>query len=114
MNTSTSWYKDMPEGMELDDQVIERVLQSTGAVMEVWVVKNKRQYEAALFFDRRYRPGPPVPRPLEEPSGDSTHWMGARPKVGLTAEEAEKILHEVTCANALHKIQMKDTWGVAS
>jgi len=110
----TTWYKELPEGMEMDEQVVERVLQSTGAVMEVWVVKHNGQYEAALFFDRRYRPGPPVPRPLETPSGGSTHWMGARPKVGLTAEEAEKVLNEVNCANKVHRIQMKDTWGVTT
>jgi hypothetical protein len=104
-------YMDMPADMEVEEVLVERVLQSTGALLEVCLVKHGPQYEAALFFDKKYKPGPPLPRPLEAPSGTATHWMGVRPKVGLTQEEAEKIEYEVNGLNALHRIRMKDEWG---
>ena len=104
-------FTEMPEGMEVQESLVERVLQSTGAQMEICLVKNRTQYEAALFLDGKYKPGPPLPRPLETPSGQSTHWMGVRPKVGLTQDEAEKILYDVGCVNSLHRIRMKDIWG---
>jgi len=106
-----SEFKDMPPKMEVQELLVDRVLQNTGALLEICLVKNGSQYEAALFFDKKYKPGPPLPRPLDAPSGQSTHWMGVRPKVGLTEEEAERILYEVTGINALHRIQIKDNWG---
>ncbi|GFO53143.1 hypothetical protein GMSM_01500 [Geomonas sp. Red276] len=106
-----SEYMDMPKDMEFHEVIFERVLQSTGALLEVCVVKHGAQYEAALFFDKKYKPGPPMPRPLEAPSGQATHWMGVRPKVGLSQEEAEKIMYEVNGINALYRIRMKDDWG---
>ena len=104
-------YKEMPGDMEVQELIVERVLQNTGALLEICLVKHGRQYEAALFFDKKYKPGPPMPRPLDSPSGQYTHWMGVRPKVGLSQEEAEKIIYEVNGLNALHRIQMKDNWG---
>jgi len=106
-----SEFIDMPVEMEVQELIVERVLQNTGALLEICLVKHGAQYEAALFFDKKYKPGPPMPRPLDTPSGQSTHWMGVRPKVGLTQEEAEKIVYEVNGVNALHRIQMRDTWG---
>ena len=106
-----SEFKEMPADMEVQELIIERVLQNTGALLEICLVKHGAQYEAALFFDKKYKPGPPMPRPLETPSGQATHWMGVRPKVGLTQEEAEKIVYEVNGLNALHRIQMRDNWG---
>jgi hypothetical protein len=106
-----SEYMEMPEEMEVQEVILERVLQSTGALLEVCLVKHGPQYEAALFFDKKYKPGPPLPRPLESPSGQATHWMGVRPKVGLSQEEAEKIAYEVNGVNALHRIQIRDNWG---
>ena len=104
-------YRGLPAGMDVLGIIIEKVLKSTGAVLEVCLVKNGRQYEAALFMDRKYKPGPPLPRPLESPAGESTHWMGVRPKVGLTEEEADRIEDEVHGMNTLHRIQMRDNWG---
>jgi hypothetical protein len=104
-------YMDMPADMDVQELLIDRVLQNTGALMEICLVKHGRQYEATVFFDKKYKPGPPLPRPLESPSGQATHWMGVRPKVGLTEEEAEKVFSEVNGVNALHRIQMKDNWG---
>ena len=106
-----SEYIDLPEDMEVQETIVERVLKSTGALLEVCLVKHGPQYEAALFMDKKYKPGPPLPRPLDSVSGEATHWMGVRPKVGLTAGEAEKVEYEVHGVNALHRIQMKDEWG---
>jgi hypothetical protein len=106
-----SEFIDMPADMEVVEVILDRVLQNTGALLEVCLVKHGKQYEAALFFDKKYKPGPPLPRPLETPSGQATHWMGVRPKVGLSQEEVEKIEYEVNGLNALHRIQMKDNWG---
>ena len=108
-----SEYSDMPAGMEVQELIVDRVLQSTGALLEICLVKHGKQYEAALFFDKKFKPGPPLPRPLETPSGQYTHWMGVRPKVGLSQEETEKIVYEVSGLNALHRITMKDEWGQA-
>ena len=106
-----SQFKDMPENMAVQEVLVVRVLQSTGALLEICLVKHGSQYEAAIFLDRKYKPGPPLPRPLASPSGQSTHWMGVRPKVGLTQDETEKIIYDVNGLNALHRIRMKDTWG---
>jgi len=106
-----SSYAEMPANMDVLEVIIDRVLQNTGALLEICVVKHGRQYEAAVFVDGKYKAGPPLPRPLDNPSGHATHWMGVRPKVGLTADEAEKILYEVEGLNALHRIPMKDNWG---
>lgn len=104
-------YLEMPEEMEVREVVLEKVLQNTGSLLEICVVKHGLQYEAALFIDKKYKAGPPMPRPLDSPSGQATHWMGVRPKVGLTREEAEKIKYEVDGVNALYRIRMKDSWG---
>jgi len=106
-----SEYTEMPKDMEVVEMILERVLQNTGALLEICLVKHGRQYEAALFIEKKYKPGPPMPRPLEAPAGQATHWMGVRPKVGLSQEETDKILYEVNGLNALHRIQMKDDWG---
>jgi hypothetical protein len=97
--------------MEVVEPILERVLQNTGALLEVCVVKHCDQYEGALFFNQKYKPGPPLPRPLDTLSGQFTHWMGVRPKVGFTQEEAAKIEYEVLGWNALKRISMKDEWG---
>lgn len=106
-----SLFVDVPDDMEVQEQIIERRLKNTDSIMEVRIIKRHRQYEAAMFIEGKYKPGPPLPRELEAPSGDYTHWMGVRPKVGITAEEAEKIFYEVNGINALYRIQMKDDWG---
>lgn len=104
-------FLDLPHEMEVQEVLVERELQATGGYMEIRLVKHGRQYEAAVFVNGRYRPGPPLPRPLEHQVGNATHWMGIRPKVGLSAEEVEKIEYEVRGVNALYRITMRDTWG---
>jgi len=73
-------------------------------------VLHNGQYEAALFLNDKYKPGPPVPYPLDTPSEQHSHWMGVRPSIGLTPEEAQRIINEVECENALHKRKMLDRW----
>ncbi|MBJ6726489.1 hypothetical protein [Geomesophilobacter sediminis] len=106
-----SIYLDMPADMEVREVILERVLQNTGALLEICVVRHGNQYEAAVFMEHKYKPGPPLPRPLESPAGEKTHWMGVRPKIGLTTEEADQITYEVQGVNALYRIQMRDNWG---
>jgi len=103
-------YQGVPEEMKVQDVIVEKTLKN-GMYAEIRLVRLPRQFEAALFLDGRFKPGPPVPRPLDNPTGDVTHWMGVRPSIGLTAEETEKIAGEVNVQNFLHKLQFIDRWG---
>lgn len=103
--------RDVPKDADVISQIIEKTLTS-GMLVEVYLVKYPRQYEAALFVDGHYKPGPPVPRPLENASEAVAYWMGVRPKVGLSQEEGDEILGAVNVQNMLHHCYFKDTWGV--
>jgi hypothetical protein len=103
-------YQGVPEEMKIQDLIVEKTLKN-GMYAEIRLVRLPRQFEAALFLDGRFKPGPPVPRPLDNPTGDVTHWMGVRPSIGLTAEETDKIAGEVNVQNFLHKLQFVDRWG---
>jgi hypothetical protein len=65
------------------------------------LVQEEDAYQAALYIDGHRIPGPPLPVPLDPANEDITHWMGNRPSVGLTAEEAEKIFKEVKLENSV-------------
>lgn len=101
---------DIPRGMKIIKSVVVKRLQS-GIFAEVFLVLHDAQYEAALFLNDKYKPGPPIPYPLDTPNEQHSHWMGVRPSVGLSPEEAERIISEVECENALHKKKMTDRWG---
>jgi hypothetical protein len=101
---------DIPSDMEVIDTILSKTLKS-GFVIDVKLVKRPRQYEAALFINDKYKPGPPLPRAMETQTGEATYWMGVRPKVGFTTEEADQILDEVSAPNVLHRIRMVDNWG---
>ncbi len=103
-------YQGLPAEMKVQDVIVEKTLKN-GMYAEIRLVRMPRQFEAALFLDGRFKPGPPVPRPLDNPTGDVTHWMGVRPSIGLTTEEAEKIGGEVNVQNFLHKLHFVDKWG---
>ena len=103
-------YQGVPEEMKVQDLIVEKTLKN-GMYVEIRLVRLPRQLEAALFLDGRFKPGPPIPRPLDNPTGDVTHWMGVRPSIGLTAEETDKIAGEVNVQNFLHKLQFVDRWG---
>lgn len=103
-------FYDVPNDMDVHESILSKETKN-GFLVDVRMVKRHRQYEAALFLNGRYKPGPPLPRPLDNPSGDTTHWMGVRPSVGFTDEEAQTILDDVKSQNDLHHITFRDTWG---
>ncbi|MDD2732941.1 MAG: hypothetical protein PHF56_03290 [Desulfuromonadaceae bacterium] len=102
---------DVPKEVEVISQLVEKTLK-TGMLVEVYLVKNPRQYESAIFIDGHYKAGPPVPRPLDNPTETAAYWMGVRPKVGLSKEEGEEILGAVNVQNMLHHCNFMDKWGV--
>lgn len=101
---------DVPKDVVVLDQLIEKTL-SNGMIVEVYLVKHPHQYEAALFIEGHYKPGPPVPRPLDAPTETAAYWMGVRPKAGLSREEGEEILGAVNVQNKLHHCNFIDKWG---
>ncbi len=89
--------------------ILKKILCS-GFIAEFLLVKREGEYEAALFLNGRHIKGPPLPRLLTTPKDDLTHWMGNRPTVGLTTSEAEKIIDEVGCENAVLRHREKCGW----
>lgn len=102
---------DVPKEVEVLDQLIEKTL-SNGMVVEVYLVKSNRQYEAALFIGGHYKPGPPIPRPLDSPTETAAYWMGVRPKAGLSQAEGDEILGAVNVQNKMHHCNFIDKWGI--
>lgn len=100
---------DVPRGMKVVKSIVVKRLQS-GFFAEVFLVLHNGQYEAALFLNDKFKPGPPVPYPLDNPTETNSHWMGVRPSVGLSPDEAALIINEVECENAIHKQKMVDRW----
>jgi len=101
---------DVPKDTIVLDTLIEKTL-SNGMQVEVYLVKQPRQYEAALFIEKHYKPGPPLPRPLENQTEATAYWMGVRPKVGLSQIEFEEIIAAVNVQNKLHHCNFIDKWG---
>jgi hypothetical protein len=101
---------DVPKESKVISQIIEKTL-NNGMLVQVYLVKCPRQYEAALFIDGHYKPGPPLPRPLETPTDTAAYWMGVRPKIGLSQEEGDEILGAVNVQNKLHHCYFSDKWG---
>lgn len=101
---------DLPTETEVINPIIEKTLQS-GMLVEIYLVKNPRQYEAALFIEGHYKPGPPIPRPVENPTEAVAYWMGVRPKVGLSQAEGDEILGCVNVQNKMHHCYFADKWG---
>lgn len=101
---------DVPAEAEVLDQLIEKTL-NNGMLIEVYLIKYPRHYEAALFINGHFKAGPPVPRSLETPTDTAAYWMGVRPKVGLSEEEGEEILGAVNVQNMIHHCNFIDKWG---
>jgi hypothetical protein len=80
--------------------IISKML-SNGMKADVALVKEEDSFQAALYVGGRHIPGPALPQPLDPPKGDVTHWMGNRPSVGLTADEADRIFREVKLENSV-------------
>lgn len=100
----------IPSDMEVLSLLIEKTLKN-GMLAEIFLVKLPRQYEAALFIEGNFKPGPPIPRPLEAPTDELSYWMGVRPKLGLSEEEGNEILGAVNVQNRLHHCNFVDRWG---
>ncbi|WP_390139128.1 hypothetical protein [Geobacter metallireducens] len=96
--------------MDVLDSILSKETKN-GFLVDVRLVKRPRQYEAALFLNGKYKPGPPVPRPLDNPTTDASHWMGVRPSVGFSPEEADAITDEVMSQNRLRRLTFTDRWG---
>jgi len=80
--------------------IFSKVL-SNGLKADFALVKEGDSFQAALYVDGRFIMGPAMPRPLDPPKGDVTHWMGNHPSVGLSSKEAEKIFDEVQLENSV-------------
>ena len=74
---------------------------SNGLKADFSLMQEDGYYQAALYIDGRRIPGPPLPVPLDPPNEDITYWMGNRPSVGLTTEEAKKIISAVKLENSV-------------
>lgn len=72
---------------------------SDGSIAKFVLVRHQGEFKAALYLNGRQINGPPLPEPLTEPKDDISHWMGNKPGVGLTTEQAEKIISAVTERN---------------
>lgn len=88
--------------------IISKML-SNGMKADFALVKEEEIFQAALYVGGRHIPGPALPQPLDPPKGDVTHWMGNRPSVGLSSEEAEKIIREVALENSVLQHRKLDT-----
>ncbi len=102
----------VPKEAQVIRQIIEKNLKN-GMLVEVYLVKYPRQYESILCVDGHYKPGPPVPRTVDNPTEAAAYWMGVRPKVGLSQEEGDEILGTVNVQNMLHHCNFLDKWGVS-
>lgn len=80
--------------------ILTKIL-SNGMKAEFAVVMEEGAYQAALLINGRFVSGPALPQPLDPPKDDITHWMGNKPGVGLTTDEAEKIIREVILENSV-------------
>ena len=82
--------------------ILKKIL-AHGGLAEFTLVKDQNEYQGALYVNGIHIPGPPLPRPLHQPKGEITHWMGNKPSVGLTAKEAAQIIEEIEVENqSLH------------
>ncbi len=80
--------------------IVSKIL-SNGLKADFALVLEENVFQAALYIDGRHIPGPALPTPLDPCNADLTHWMGNRPSVGLTSEEAEKIFRVVKLENSV-------------
>lgn len=102
---------NLPEEMKVLTLILSKQLKS-GLLAEVYLVKTRTQYEAAIFVEQRYKPGPPIPRPTDNQTEDLAYWMGVRPSIGLSLDEGNLILDEVRVQNLMNKCFFRDQWGL--
>lgn len=80
--------------------ILTKIL-SNGYKAQFALVLDDGSYRAALIVNGRFISGPALPELLDPPKDDITHWMGNKPGIGLTTEEAEKIIAEVERENSV-------------
>jgi len=102
--------QDVPRDMVIKELILSKRLQS-GFYIDVYLVMRNGIFESALFINDKYKAGPPIPHPLDRPTEELSHFMGVRPSVGLTPEEAERITAEVEGSNNLQHRKLNDRWG---
>ena len=79
------------------DLLIKRL--SDGSLAKFVMVRHRGEYKAIVYLNGKPINGPPLPEPLTEPKDDITHWMGNKPGIGLTADQAEMIIRAVNERN---------------
>lgn len=110
MHTDFNNLIDVPRDLKIIRSIVLKRLQS-GFFVEVFLAMRDGHYQAALFINDKFKAGPPMPQPLDNPTEENSHWMGVRPSVGLSSEEADKIISEVEYENFTHHKKLQDRWG---
>ena len=89
------WYRLYSDSEPIIEKELLNKVLSTGARATFALVRHEGEYKAMLYVNGKRINGPSLPQLLSSPKGDVTHWMGNKPGVGLTTDEAEKITHAV-------------------
>lgn len=79
--------------------ILTKIL-SSGMRADFALVNDEGEFKAMLYMNGRPVPGPALPERLTPPSDEATYWMGNKPGVGLTDDEAEKIIQAVNAENS--------------
>jgi hypothetical protein len=92
--------------------ILTKIL-SNGIRADFALVNDEGEFKALLYINRRPVPGPPLPEMLTPPKDETTYWMGNKPGVGLTDDEAEKIINAVKMENraAEHRRKLQEHPG---
>lgn len=75
----------------VEERVLLIKILTDGAVAKFVLVRHRGEFKAVLYVNGKPIPGPDLPQPLTPPKDEITHWMGNKPGVGLTTEQAEMI-----------------------
>lgn len=79
--------------------ILTKIL-SNGMRADFALVFDDGEFKALLYMNGKPLPGPSLPEMLTPPKGEITYWMGNKPGVGLTDDEAEKIIIAVNMENS--------------
>ena len=85
--------------MSFKEPAFVKILKS-GTRVEIFIRIDDGEAKAVLVVGGKKIPGPPIPMPLSSIAiEDITHWMGNKPTIGLTTEQAEYITELVKKEN---------------
>lgn len=79
----------------VEKELLHKVL-SNGAYATFALVRHQGEYKAMLYLNGKRVNGPALPQPLDAPVEEVAYWMGNKPGVGLTHDEAQMITQAVT------------------